>query len=99
MQSGLGVTHSKMPSTVLKFKVLLTSDCAFAHNNQAAKTELKVDASQVGLGAILLQRSGDNVRPVAYSSRTLTDVERRYSQTEKEALAVVWACERLHIYL
>ena len=70
-----------------------------AHYNQAAETELKVDASPVGLGAILLQRSADSVRPVAYASRTLTDVERRYSQTEKEALAVVWACERFHIVL
>ena len=53
----------------------------------------------MGLGAILLQWSEGNVRPVAYASRTLTNVERRYSQTEKEALAVVWACERFHIYL
>ena len=82
-----------------RLKGLLTSDCVVAHYNQAAETELKVDASPVGLGAILLQRSGDSVRPVAYASRTLTDVERRYSQTEKEALAVVWACERFHIYL
>ena len=36
---------------------------------------------------------------MCYASRTLTDVERRYSQTEKEALALVWSCERFHQYL
>ena len=36
---------------------------------------------------------------VMYASRTLTDVESRYSQVEKEALGVVWACEKLHLYL
>lgn len=36
---------------------------------------------------------------VAYGSRSLTDVERRYSQTEKEALGLVWGCERFHMYL
>jgi hypothetical protein len=34
-----------------------------------------------------------------FASRQLTDVERRYSQCEKEALAAVWGCERLWIYL
>ena len=29
----------------------------------------------------------------------MTDVERRYSQTEREALVVVWSCERFHVYL
>ncbi len=34
-----------------------------------------------------------------YRSRNITDVERRYSQTEKEALALVWACERFNLYV
>ncbi|KAL1256495.1 hypothetical protein QQF64_012040 [Cirrhinus molitorella] len=37
--------------------------------------------------------------PVCYISRSLSECERRYSQTEREALALVWACERLHPYI
>ena len=81
-----------------RLRAAITSDCVVAHYDQSADTELKVDASPVGLGAILLQRSNGTVCPVAYASPTLTDVKRRYSQTEKEALAVVWACEWFHIY-
>ena len=70
-----------------------------AHYNPEAETELRVDACSIRLGAILMQSDGQEVRPVAYASRTLTDVERRYSQTEREALAVVWGCEKFHLYL
>jgi bacterioferritin-associated ferredoxin len=72
-----------------KVKSMLTSDCVMSHFDPSVETQLKVDASPFGLGAVLLQGSEGDERPVAYASRTLTDVERRYSQTEKEALAVV----------
>ncbi|XP_012940972.1 uncharacterized protein K02A2.6-like [Aplysia californica] len=62
-------------------------------------TEITVDASPFGLGCILSQRDNNNVHIVAYASRALTDVESRYSQTEREALAVVWACEHFNLYL
>jgi len=40
---------------------------------------------------------GTNI--VAYASRSLTDCESRYSQTEREALTVVWGIEHFHLYL
>ena len=58
-----------------------------------------VDASPVGLGAVLIQNQDGEGRVISYASRSLSDTEKRYSQTEKEALAVVWGCERFHIYL
>ena len=57
------------------------------------------DTSPVGLGAVLVEEQNGNWRPVYYASRSLTAVERGYSQKEGEALALVWACERFHVYL
>ena len=65
----------------------------------AEETRIIADASPVGLGAVLVQKQKGEKRVISYASRSLTDVERRYSQTEKEALALVWACERFHQYV
>ena len=83
-----------------KIKTLLTEKNNNAHFRVNSKTELAVDASPVGLAAILAQYDENGNRDViAYGSRALTAVEQRYSQTEKEALAIVWGCEHFHIYL
>ena len=82
-------------------KELLTSAKVLAYFDPHKQTELVNDASPFGLSAILLQKSPgmDDRRVVAYASRSLSDVETCYSQMEKEALAIVWAIERLHLYL
>ena len=68
--------------------------------NPSLKTELIVDASPVGLGAILTQLTADEgMNIIAYAIRLLTDCESRYSQTEREALAVIWRIEHFHLYL
>ena len=64
-----------------------------------AKTLIITDASPVGLGAVLIQEQHGVKRIISYASKSLSDVEKRYSQTEKEALGIVWACERFHVYL
>ena len=70
-----------------------------AYFDRRAPTEVIADASPVGLGAVLVQKVDGERRAVCYASRSLSDTERRYSQTEKEALALVWSCERFNLYL
>ena len=83
-----------------KVKSLITEAPTLSYYNQKAKTRLITDASPVGLGAILEQEQSDgSYRPVMYASRSLTEVERRYAQFEKEALGIVWAVEHFHLYL
>ena len=82
-----------------KLKDLLAKSTTMSYFNPRGKTEVVVDASPFGLGAILTQQVGSQNHVVAFASRALTDVESRYSQTEREALAVVWACEYFHLYL
>lgn len=65
-----------------------------------ADTEIYVDASPIGLGAVLIQFDGNRVpRIISCASKALTETERKYPQTQKEALAIVWGIERFAFYL
>lgn len=57
--------------------------------------DLHWDASNVGLGAVLLQQG----RPIACASKTLTSAEQNYSTTERECMAIVWSLDYFHPYV
>ncbi|KXJ75942.1 hypothetical protein RP20_CCG010604 [Aedes albopictus] len=68
--------------------------------NTSDRTEIFVDASAVGLGAVLVQFNEEGTpRIIACASKALTTTEQRYPQTHREALAVVWGVERFAYYL
>ena len=76
------------------------SDCkTLEYYDLDLETEIIIDASPIGLAAILTQIKGEHRRIIEYASSSLTDTEARYSQTEREMLAVVYACEHFDMYL
>ena len=60
---------------------------------------LRTDASDIGLGATLLQNRDGHIFPVAYASRKLLDREKRYSVMERECLGIVWGIKKFALYL
>ena len=82
-----------------KVKEELSQPTVLALYDLEAKTKVSADASSYGLGTVLLQWSDNEWKAVAYASRALSETDTRYTQIEKEALAVTWACERFSKYL
>ena len=103
------LTHKDQPwcwteehdNAVSQLKEALVSAPVTTYFDPEKKTEISVDASPVGLAAILSQVDPKNEERhvITYASHSLTATEQRYSQTEREALAIVWACEHLYLYV
>ncbi|KAG5897166.1 hypothetical protein JTB14_020895 [Gonioctena quinquepunctata] len=82
-----------------KLKQVLTKPPTLSYFDPKKRTRLIADASPVALGAVLIQFECVTPKVVSFASKGLSDTERRYSQTEKESLALVWAVERFCFYL
>ena len=79
-------------------EAILQSD-VLAMFDPELETIVTTDVSDVGLGAFLSQMHPEGECVVCFASSTLSQAQRRYSVSQKEALACVWACEKWHKYL
>ena len=57
------------------------------------------DASDYVVGAVLGQRVDKKLNVIQYASKTLDTAQRNYATTEKELLAVVFACDKFRPYI
>ena len=70
-----------------KRKESISSNASLMYFDTSKPVSLEVNASQVGLGAVLLQEdSQGRTRPVAYASKALTASETRYANIERKYL-------------
>src|SRR5277367_5326528 len=59
-----------------------------------------VDASSIALGIVLAQSGEGNIdHPIAFASRKFSTVEKNYTTTEREGLAMVYALQKFRHYL
>ena len=82
-----------------KAKNLLANSKALVIFNEKIPIVLITDSSPYGVGAVLCHKIDGQERPITFASRTLSAAERKYSQLEKEALALVYGVKKFHNYL
>lgn len=60
---------------------------------------LQCDASNLGIGVVLSQMSGNDEHPILFLSKKFTSAEQKYSTTERECAAIIFAVQKLKCYL
>ncbi|KFD60690.1 hypothetical protein M514_27121 [Trichuris suis] len=83
-----------------ELKSCLTSSDTLVHYDDRLPLVLYSDACERGLGAVLCHRFALGMeKPIAFASRLLTDVEKRYAEIDKEALAIMFGVSKFAQYL
>ena len=82
-----------------KLKTDVISATKLSHYDETKPLILATDASQRGIGAVLMQKQNDEEKPIAHASKTLSSTQQRYSQIEREALSIIYGVKKFYQYL
>ena len=86
---------SDMQKELDTIKNEIVNTVQLTHYEPNKSVVIETDASLKGLGAVLIQDG----KPVRFISKALTPAEANYSNIERELLAVLFACQKLHTYI
>lgn len=96
---GKMVWTKEAEESFLKLKSVLTSPNVLANPDFAQQFIIESDASDVAVGAVLVQIQDNVRRPIAFFSKKLSASQRKYAPTEKECLGVILAIEKFKHYV
>lgn len=83
----------------MEFKKLLTSEPILSNPDYGQPFIIQCDASDTGVGGVLMQGKGDDERIIAFMSQKLSSTQQKYHTTERECLAVVLSIEKFRPYI
>ena len=85
-------------SAVNTRKQILISNNLLMLYDPGKELVLVCDASPVGVGCVLAHRIGSKEYPISFASATLTEVQRGYTQIDREALGIIFGLTKLYKY-
>jgi hypothetical protein len=91
------IEHCK--EAFVKLKNFLTSAHVIQPPDWSLPFEIMCDVSDYVMGVVLGQRKDKKPYVIYYASKTLNNAQMNYTTTEKELLAIVFACEKFLFYL
>lgn len=77
----------------------MISEPVLANPDYSKPFIIQTDASDLGMGGVLVQGEGANERVIAYASSKFSAAQKNYMTTERECLAVITAIEKFRPYI
>lgn len=80
-------------------KRILVSAPVLTNPDYSKPFTIQTDASDLGMGGVLIQGTGPDERVIDYTSAKFSATQRNYQTTERECLAVITAIEKFRPYI